>query len=168
MSGARILQGAREALAIARRENGRRVLVTGGRDYADAAALWAVLDEEHARDPISLIIEGGQRTFDRNKGLMVGGADYWGQQWAKARRVAVLTIRADWSNTDRPGAVVRRDRQGRLYDAAAGPERNRKMLEHGPALVVAAPGGDGTADMVSQARAASIPVREVGRDQGEG
>ncbi len=45
------------------------------------------------------------------------------------------------------------------YGKAAGPIRNREMLLNLPALVVAFPGGKGTADMVRQAERAGIPVR---------
>lgn len=48
------------------------------------------------------------------------------------------------------------------HGRAAGPIRNRRMIEEGkPDLVVAFPGGRGTANMVNQARAAGIEVREV-------
>lgn len=43
---------------------------------------------------------------------------------------------------------------------AAGPIRNQRMLDEGkPDLVVAFPGGRGTADMVRRAKAAGVPVR---------
>ena len=44
----------------------------------------------------------------------------------------------------------------------AGPERNARMLAEGrPDLVVAFPGGTGTADMVRRAKAAGVRVVEV-------
>lgn len=48
------------------------------------------------------------------------------------------------------------------YGNAAGPIRNQQMLDEGkPDLVVAFPGGRGTADMVNKARKAGIEVIEV-------
>lgn len=48
---------------------------------------------------------------------------------------------------------------------AAGPLRNAAMLEETrPELVVAFPGGRGTADLVARARAAGVPVLEVSGD----
>lgn len=45
---------------------------------------------------------------------------------------------------------------------AAGPIRNQQMLDDGkPDLVVAFPGGKGTADMVRRARVAGIPTIEA-------
>lgn len=48
------------------------------------------------------------------------------------------------------------------HGKAAGHIRNKQMIDEGkPDLVIAFPGGRGTANMVSQARAAGIPVEEV-------
>ncbi len=48
------------------------------------------------------------------------------------------------------------------HGRAAGPIRNARMIAEGrPDLVIAFPGGRGTADMVSRARKAGIEVREV-------
>lgn len=67
-----------------------------------------------------------------------------------------------------PAATNHRHRPVRAFPAdwhrdgkAAGPIRNRRMLLEGmPDLVVAFPGGRGTADMVRRARAAGIEVVE--------
>ncbi|RVT89267.1 DUF2493 domain-containing protein [Rhodovarius crocodyli] len=111
-----------------------RVLVCGGRDYADRQRVFEVLDEY--RDRAEVLIDGGAE-----------GADMLAEQWAMSRDVPMLTFRADWQ------------RHGR----AAGPIRNGQMLAQGkPTLVIAFPGGRGTADMVRQARTAGVPVREIG------
>lgn len=112
-----------------------KVLVCGGREYRDVQRTFAVLDELHRRDGITLLIEGGAR-----------GADSLARQWAVSRKVALRTVLADWA------------RHGR----AAGPLRNAAMLALGPELVVAFPGGRGTADMVRRGRAAGVRVLEVG------
>ncbi len=45
------------------------------------------------------------------------------------------------------------------YGRRAGPIRNKQMLDVGkPHLVVAFPGGAGTANMVKQAKAAGVPI----------
>lgn len=61
---------------------------------------------------------------------------------ALARGITVEPHPADWK------------RHGR----AAGPIRNQKMLEEKPEMVVAFPGGKGTADMVKKAGQAGIEV----------
>jgi hypothetical protein len=71
------------------------------------------------------------------------GADQMAGSWARSRGVAEAAFPADWG------------RDGR----AAGPIRNQRMLDEGrPDLVVAFPGGRGTADMVRRARAAGVAV----------
>lgn len=73
------------------------------------------------------------------------GADRIARAWAISHDVPYVTYEADWS-------------QGRK----AGPLRNQKMLEEfKPDLVVAFPGGRGTADMIRRAKAVGVEVREV-------
>jgi hypothetical protein len=113
------------------------MLAFGGRKYRNKARLFLVLDEEHEREPITLLIEGE-----------APGADKLSRKWAEARGVEVLPFPADWDDIDRPGAVVRKSRSGKLYDAAAGPFRNMKMLREGrPDRAVGFAGGSGTRDM---------------------
>ena len=67
-------------------------------------------------------------------------------EWANSAGVSVEEFAADW----------------RGHGRAAGPMRNADMLAIGvPDLVVAFPGGRGTANMVKQARAAGIRVQVV-------
>lgn len=109
-----------------------RVLVCGGRDYADKEKVASTLE---AIGP-SLIIEGGAT-----------GADYCAAHWAAKAGIPAETFSADWT----------------AHGKAAGPIRNQRMIDEGkPDLVVAFPGGRGTADMVRRARAAGIEVKEIG------
>jgi hypothetical protein len=118
-----------------RRQRVRRILVCGGRDYADADRVAIELDQLHRRHGIDLIIEGGAR-----------GADSLAREWAATSGVACMTVNADWK-------ALRR---------AAGPIRNQRMIDQGkPDLVMAFPGGRGTADTVRRAKAAGIEVVEV-------
>jgi hypothetical protein len=112
-----------------------KVLVCGGRDYADARALDEALDALHRETAITRLIHGAAR-----------GADSLAAAWAKSRCIPELAFPADWK------------RDGK----AAGFVRNARMLREGrPALVVAFPGGKGTAHMVKLARDAGVPVREI-------
>lgn len=111
-----------------------RVLVCGGRDYDDGGAVGATLCALNAEMGIAVIIEGGAR-----------GADRLARQWAECAGVPYLTVDADWKK----------------YGKAAGAIRNAEMLKQEPTLVVAFPGGRGTADMVRRARAANVEVIEV-------
>lgn len=113
----------------------QRVLVCGGRDYADRQTLYAVLDVAHEANPISVLITG-----------MARGADQLGYDWAVSHIIAVAPFPADW----------------RTHGRKAGPIRNQQMLDEGrPHLVIAFPGGVGTADMISSAEAVDIPVVRV-------
>jgi len=111
-----------------------RVLVCGGRTSDDWERLAGVLD---GLDPmkVSVVIHGA-----------APGADTLAGRWAELRRVPVEAFPADW------------EKHGR----AAGPIRNAPMLAEGkPDLVVAFPGGRGTANMCKQARTAGVEVVEV-------
>lgn len=117
-----------------------KVLVTGGRDFTNVGLLWRALDD--LRD-VSVIIEGAS---DDVTGPYVG-ADYWSNQWAKARHVNEDRHHAEWSK----------------FGRAAGPIRNKRMLEMArPDLVIGFLGGAGTLGMMALARAAGVEVRKVG------
>lgn len=135
-----------------------RILVCGGRDYADRSAVIRELDrltiDEGDMLPRkgTVIIHGACRT----------GADRWADEWAVVNWCPCEEFPADWTNIERPGAVVRKRKDGSLYDAAAGPHRNQRMIDEGrPDLVVAFPGKNGTADMMQRARAAGIEILEA-------
>lgn len=140
-----------------------RCLICGGRNFTDSDFLFAEMDRIHAETSITLVIEGGQRKWSRVLRRFVGGADYWGKQWAKARGIQVVTVRADWDDLTQPDAVIKTASNGKKYDAMAGPRRNQKMLDvYQPNLCVAfRPGGGGTDDMCGRARKAGVRVIEV-------
>jgi hypothetical protein len=113
-----------------------KVLVCGGRDFDAREIIWQALQHLHdVRGPITALIEGGAR-----------GVDQHAYAWAKWRGLHNQTYPADWNTHGR----------------AAGPIRNAQMLRDGnPDLVVAFPGGRGTASMVALARKAGVEVIEV-------
>lgn len=127
-----------------------RVLVCGGRDFEDFDFISAYLGNRlidyygwHP-DPEPYgswywdnlhIIEGGAQ-----------GADAGARIWARANYVDLIEFPADWKR----------------HGKRAGYLRNVQMLEEGkPDLVIAFPGGKGTAMMVKLARDAGVPVEEV-------
>jgi YspA, cpYpsA-related SLOG family len=113
-----------------------RVLVCGGRDYGDKAALYAKLDALHAARAITCIISG-----------MASGVDSLAISWACAHSVGYEMFRADWKKYSKN---------------SAGWIRNRQMLAEGkPDLVVAFPGGRGTVDMVERTRKANVELITV-------
>jgi len=134
-----------------------RVLVCGGRDFNRHVVVYDALTElQDERGPIEVIIAG------RHPGEEPNGADYWAESWSFMQRVPFYGFPARWGDTSHPDALVRRRSDRTLYDAKAGPRRNQRMIDEGrPTIVVALPGGRGTADMVRRARAAGIEVREI-------
>jgi hypothetical protein len=110
-----------------------RLLVCGGRNFSDTEHAHAVLEKLHRTHGIDVVIEGNARGADRIAGY-----------WARRNRIDNLKFPADW------------DKHG----LAAGRIRNGQMLAEGkPDLVLAFPGGRGTADMVRRARAAGVPIQ---------
>ena len=115
-----------------------RVLVCGGREFANRQMLTEALNRLHRERGVALIIAGGAR-----------GADTMAEWWAKTQNVPFDVYQADWTGLGRK----------------AGPVRNQRMLDEGkPDLVVAFPGGRGTADMMRRAREAGVEVIEVTYD----
>lgn len=109
-----------------------RVLVCGGRDYNDRARVDQALNDLRPR--ATTILQGG-----------ASGADMAARLWANEHANSE-EYRADW----------------RRFGNRAGPIRNQRMLDDGkPDLVIAFPGGRGTADMVRRAKAAGVEVREI-------
>jgi hypothetical protein len=112
-----------------------RVLVCGGRDFRDRDWLYAVLTKIHTAQGIDTIIHGGAR-----------GADTLAGMFAKDFGFNIQIYPADWK------------RHGR----SAGPIRNNTMLIEGkPNLVVAFPGGHGTANMIKQAQVVGVRTMVV-------
>ncbi len=115
-----------------------RVLVCGGRDFADSALLYGVLDELNRTNPIICVIEGDARGADRLAG-----------QWARRNHIDLKVIVPEY---DQFGARL------------APPLRNQRILDEGkPDLVVAFPGGNGTKDMVRRAAKAGVPIHGLNR-----
>lgn len=109
-----------------------RLLVCGGRDFADRGAAFRALDRLQERRPIGLVIHGG-----------APGADALAGEWAQSRGIAVQVFEALWKS------------QG----PSAGPLRNQRMLDIGrPDGVLALPGGRGTVDMCTRALMAGVKV----------
>jgi predicted Rossmann-fold nucleotide-binding protein len=119
------------------RTAGRRVLVCGGGDYQDWLAVAGTLRRARDSSPIGLIIHGCDP-----------GAATLAVRWARVAGVPTSGFDADF----------------RSHGPAAERLRNERMIvESKPDLVIAFPGGEGTADLVSRAKVAGVPVEQAYR-----
>lgn len=127
----------RTALGVALLTN-ETWLVCGGRDFSDQRMFDIIMSHlVGQRGCPSKLVHGA-----------ANGADSLADAWGKRLAIEVVACPADWNK----------------HGKAAGPIRNEDMLiDHKPKLVVAFPGGKGTADMVARAnnRRGAIDVIEV-------
>lgn len=90
------------------------------------------------------------------------GADTVVIDWAVVNWLPFKEYKADWDDLSHPDAIIRTRRDGSKYDARAGLRRNQKMLDEGkPDMILAFPGGTGTADMVRRAHKAMVLVEQI-------
>lgn len=112
-----------------------RILVCGGRDYKNWEKVHSVLDDLRSTESnIIEIIHGDAK-----------GADSWANDWAIKNYQPRHVYPAQWDIYGKPAGVI----------------RNRAMLSCNPELVIAFPGGKGTANMVKIAKEAGIEVKEI-------
>lgn len=111
------------------------VLVCGGRQYKDIARLTEVMEDHHKRHCFSHLMEGG-----------APGADQLAHLWAMTKpEIQTLRAFANWN----------------LHGTRAGFIRNKAMIALSPDLVIAFPGGNGTAHTVGLAKTNKIPLIKV-------
>ena len=109
----------------------KRVAVTGGRGYGEWRFVFETLDQSD----IAVVMTGD-----------ASGVDRITRDWAASRGRPLMVWPAHWD----------------WLGLAAGPLRNGWMLRFGkPDLLIAFPGGNGTADCKRQARELGIPVSEL-------
>lgn len=114
-----------------------KILVCGGRDLSDSALVFRVLTPLLREKGVDRLVHGDAT-----------GADRIASSWAKSHNIPDIAYPADWET----------------YGKAAGPIRNALVLAfEAPDLVVAFPGGRGTADMLFQATKAGIDTMTVDR-----
>lgn len=120
-----------------------KVLICGSRDYRDYKKIYDFLSDLKKQYESVIVVEGGNEDrLDKNK-----SADYLAKVAAEKLGLEVREYKADWKS----------------YGRAAGPKRNKKMLEEEkPDLVVAfhedIEKSKGTKDMVKQSEKAGVEV----------
>lgn len=115
---------------------GIRLLVCGGRKFWDKREVFRALSTLNQETLIDTIIHGAQK-----------GADTLAGQWAYENYVPEYRFYANWYPN------------GKLF-LGAGPELMVKMGN--PHMVLAFPGGKGTASMLKISNRYNIPIKRVG------
>jgi hypothetical protein len=113
-----------------------KILVCGGRDYTDRSRIDFILKNyrEYTGGDISIITGGAT------------GADTLALKWARANGIPWKVYPADW----------------KTHGKKAGMLRNQFMLDQeSPDLVIAFPGGKGTADMIRRSKKHKVKVVEI-------
>jgi predicted polyphosphate/ATP-dependent NAD kinase len=109
-----------------------RILVTGGRRYANAR-----------------IVAGALANFGGGQHVLVhGGAN------GLDRIAAKIAAEWGWGVEEHPASWA-------TYGRRAGPLRNQRMVDAGADVLLAFPGGVGTRDCVRRAGRAAIPVISI-------
>ena len=110
---------------------GTLVAVTGGKEVADPAAVWSVLDRTLAKHGDMVLVHGG-----------APGIETVAAKWAEARSVDQVIVRPDW----------------KAHGRAAPFRRNDALLDLLPKGVIAFAGSGVTGNLVDKARQLGIPV----------
>lgn len=117
------------------------VIVCGSRHFENRAFVYETLTRLHARWSFEVVLTGGAE-----------GVDKFADQWAYENGIHRTIFMANWKK----------------FGNRAGPIRNQRMIIYGrPDLVVAFPGGAGTADMMRQARESGVQVIEISEENDE-
>lgn len=131
-----------------------RIIVAGGRHYDSRETVWRFLSHYTLGIP--------RHDIEIVSGL-AQGPDTFGKEWAEqVVGCPVAEFPADWVNIEAPGAVVRKRRDGKLYNVIAGHWRNQQMADYATHLVAFWDGeSTGTKDMIDRAEKAGLVVRIV-------
>jgi len=140
-----------------------RILVCGGRNFANPIPYDHSPENKKAMDEYKFVLNTlhnlsieFSKEYNPNDNWLptdiviingkAKGVDSASSDWAIVNYAQLKEYPADWET----------------HGKAAGFIRNQQMLDEGkPDLVIAFPGGSGTADMIRRAKKAGIEVREV-------
>lgn len=113
-----------------------KVLVCGGRDYTNKVQFNRIMKLVEDKIVVDMIIQGGAK-----------GADLLALEWAGKKMISCLNVPADWKK----------------FGKSAGYKRNAKMLTYEPDMIIAFPGGVGTAMMMKIGINANVKVVDVAK-----
>ena len=114
--------------------DGTLVAITGGKNVADADAVWTTLDRAREKYGDMVLLHGGGPGYEKIAA-----------SWADARGVNQVVCRPDWN----------------AHGKAAPFRRNDELLNLLPKGVIAFPGSGITGNLVDKARQLGIPVMNI-------
>jgi len=128
-----------------------KMIIAGSRTFTNYAI---------AKEAIESVIRENNLTITEVVSGMARGADMLGVQWAKEVGLPFTPFYADWIDFSEP-CVVKRRKDGTMYNALAGFKRNRQMALYADILLALWDGiSTGTKNMVEQAHANGLLVFE--------
>lgn len=123
-----------------------KTIIAGTRTITDYALLATVAAESEF--VITEVVSGKAR-----------GVDSLGEQFAAEWGIPVKEFPALWDKTDVPGAKIRINQYGKVYNANAGHDRNRQMAEYADAAIILWDGWSrGTASMLKLAKEHNLKI----------
>ncbi len=139
----------------------RIVLICGDRNWDDYKKILKTLKNEHTKNPITYVVEGGQKTYNGDTlqwdEIHWFGADFQGKKAARELGFQTVECEALWN----------------YYGKKAGPIRNQlqlnlalRLVEDYDDMLVLSFHSDlaqskGTADMVRRAKKAGVKVKVI-------
>lgn len=124
-----------------------KCIIAGSRGINDIAYL------------VEAIEQSGFEITEVVSGMTDNSPDMLGVVWAKQNGIPIKPFPAEWSNEDLPGAIMRVNKWGQLYNVNAGFYRNQKMADYGECLIALYDGkSKGTQDMINRAMLKRLPV----------
>lgn len=112
--------------------SGTKIAIAGGLQFQDHLAVFAALDEAHARHPDMVLLYGGAKS----------GVDHLASTWARNNRVTCIAFEPEWTRHNR----------------AAPFKRNDRMLESAPLEVIVFPGNGITDNLADKAKEQGIRI----------
>lgn len=126
-----------------------KVIIAGGRDYADYKRLKSVCTRLLIQAKVKEIVSG-----------QANGADKLGEKFALESAIQVTGFPAKWRDLDgKPEDQIGEDKEGNKYWKLAGHARNERMAAYADALIAFWDmKSAGTKNMIDVARKYNLPV----------
>jgi hypothetical protein len=129
-----------------------KVLICGSRDITDKDKVFKIIADIIKENGLIIteIISGG-----------ANGIDFLGAEFANDNNIDLTEINAEWNNLEAVPCFIKTNKFGKKYNSLAGMNRNLKMLDLKPDLVIAIHNNSsGTKHTIENARKRGIKVIE--------